>query len=469
MMEMRMPVSPRLLHSRKQAPFILPPYLQLGDRPRLTDRGLDLMWCTQDDGRDWQVAVRIGGRQYWRKPVVPLFSSTYIGGKGSALFFTSLKNLPSGSLFDYHIIADGQEVFSAQGKSRCDVDQPFTVALPGDLGMRSNGGSTKIAYRIHTTNPDLVIGVGDLAYDRGRILEYRRDLIPVYNAGVSDPRIGAPLMRQRPMLVIPGNHDKGMLHAQLYSSFSKYADLLAYHLIWSLPSGPSGAILGENSPGLFGSPTKIARFRAAAGDRYPGFAMYSFNWGNAHFLMLDSNAYVDWTDERLRTCVRADLADACDATWRFAVLHHGPFTSDLNHFNEQRTRVLVGLFQTYGVDMVFAGHDHCFQRSRPTHFVADPVRPPLLTEDCPVSGTFQLDTSFDGKTATSPNGVIYVCGGASGAKMHPESQPSALQPFTAVYDQSRYSFPLVSIDGRRLLFRQVDENGLDVDRLVIEK
>ena len=45
---------------------------------------------------------------------------------------------------------------------------------------------------------------------------------------------------------------------------------------------------------------------------------FSFDYGNAHYLVLDANAYMDWTDEKLRAWLEEDLKTASQATWRIA-------------------------------------------------------------------------------------------------------------------------------------------------------
>ena len=37
-------------------------------------------------------------------------------------------------------------------------------------------------------------------------------------------------------------------------------------------------------------------FTEAAGEAYPRMTNFSFDYGNAHWTVIDSNPYVDWTD-----------------------------------------------------------------------------------------------------------------------------------------------------------------------------
>ena len=62
-------------------------------------------------------------------------------------------------------------------------------------------------------------------------------------------------------------------------------------------------------------------------SRGPRMANFSFNYGNAHWTVLDANATVDWTNRELQEWVANDLAAAKDATWRFVSFHQPGFNS----------------------------------------------------------------------------------------------------------------------------------------------
>ena len=104
-------------------------------------------------------------------------------------------------------------------------------------------------------------------------------------------------------------------------------------------------------------------------------ANFSFDYGDAHWTVLDSNPYVDWTDPDLRGWVERDLAAAQDATWRFVAFHHPPFNSSQAHFGDQRMRVLADVFEAGRVDIVWSGHVHNYQRTYPAHLPRRPQAP----------------------------------------------------------------------------------------------
>jgi hypothetical protein len=265
----------------------------------------------------------------------------------------------------------------------------------------------------------------------------------------------------------------GMRHVDSLRDFTRWPDLLGYYLFFSQPlNGPQiGTAGGGNYPDLVGDTDAQKTFLAAAGGRYPRMAMFANEWGNSFWLYLDANAYMDWTDAEMCAWVREQLRGASAATWKFVTFHQPAFTSDGSHSNEQRMRLLVPIFQEFGVDVVFMGHVHCYERTHPIRFEPYKYEAKLLTEDCPVDGMFAIDRDFDGVNNTRPNGVVYVTSGAAGAKFHKESDPGphGLKPYTAIYDQTVHSFTMCEIDGSRLSVRQIDEGGRVIDSFTITK
>src|ERR1700676_5452325 len=103
---------------------------------------------------------------------------------------------------------------------------------------------------------------------------------------------------------------------------------------------------------------------------------FSFDWGNSHWTVIDSNDYVDWNDPVLRKWVTDDLHKAKGKKWRFVAFHHPGFNSSKAHFNDQWMRSLSAIFEQEHVDIVFAGHVHNYQRSFPMTFqIAESAKP----------------------------------------------------------------------------------------------
>jgi 3',5'-cyclic AMP phosphodiesterase CpdA len=92
------------------------------------------------------------------------------------------------------------------------------------------------------------------------------------------------------------------------------------------------------------------------GKRY-----YTFSKGDVQFFVLDSTymspAQLDWLKTEL---------PASKAHWKIAYFHHPLYSSGKTHGSEVDLRTLVEpLFIQHGVNVVFAGHEHFYERVKP--------------------------------------------------------------------------------------------------------
>ena len=75
-------------------------------------------------------------------------------------------------------------------------------------------------------------------------------------------------------------------------------------------------------------------------------------------------------------------------------------------------RLLCDLFEQGGVDIVFSGHAHDYQRTFPLTFKAKRDCERLtVNPDGTVSGEFSFDKTYDGQTNNHPHGIIYLVSG----------------------------------------------------------
>lgn len=435
--------------------FLFPPYLQLGTDVR--PGTLTLTWMAPDEGAQWSVeatGARAGAVRTARLAVL---------GKAYAQYSATLV---ARGAFSYRVVRDGHPVFTARAQGPPNGGASSHVALLGDSGM-ANEPQRALARVMFQQRPDLVLIAGDVVYPRGQ----QRDVAPtvhdVYNAD-SVGAAGAPLMRAVPFVTTPGNHDVPGTDTKPVR-FDKYPDALAWFYVWLEPlNGPY-----VRGPRLEGPPERIEEVRAAAGARFPRMGSFSFDWGCAHWLVLDSNRYVDWTDPSLRRWVAADLAAAQGAAWRFVVMHHPGFQGALRHQEDQWMRSLSDLFEQGRVSVVFAGHVHNYQRSRPLRF--RPVRQAngrIVAADGRVDGRLDIDEAFDGVGRTRPDGIVYVVSGAGGARLYPIDPPpgaTAWGAFTARAVADQWSITDLSVEPRSLTLRELGVNGQELDRITITR
>ncbi|HLZ89665.1 MAG TPA: metallophosphoesterase family protein, partial [Puia sp.] len=347
----------------RDANFIAPPYLQIGRTP--SPGSLDLLWQTKDAPGEWKVEWKSATGGKWQ--TLPPATVTRVAPAGLAprlLYKTSFTGLTPGALFDYRVRRDGRIIFTAAAHALKAADQSFRLIVSGDIGAATPDAKL-LAQQAWLAKPDLFVIPGDIIYENGRVSEYDTNFWPVYNADSSTPS-GAPLMRSIAFVGAPGNHDLDN------RSLDQFPDGLAYFYFWDQPlNGPEGREGNAFVPPLKASDSNRAAFIRAAGDAYPRMANYSFDYGNTHWTVIDSDPYVDWTDKGLCDWVAKDLAAATQATWRFVVFHHPGFNSSREHYEQQQMRLLSPIFEKGSVDIVFCGHVHNYQRSYPLTFLPD--------------------------------------------------------------------------------------------------
>lgn len=439
--------------------FLEKPYLQLGDAPHLSDpESMLVVWQTADGSSDWTVEVQSGTK--WEPADRPVAHRVAVETLEPHIVWTArLNNLKPGAEFRYRVLHAGKVAFSAQGRARRHAGEPYRFVVFGDCAA-GTPAERAIAYQAYRARPDFLFIAGDIVYSAGRIPEYRAKFFPVYNADTASAGTGAPLTRSVLFLAAPGNHDIAN------RDIGKRPDALAYFYYWFEPlNGPRSIAFAT----LMGNPQDQNAFKAAAEDRFPRMVNFSFDYGNSHWTILDSNPYVDWSKPELKKWVEDDLASARNATWRFVGFHHPGFNSSKAHFHNQQMRVLAPVFEKGHVDVVFAGHVHNYQRSYPLHFKPGAFD---LSVSADVDGKFAFDHKFDGKSDTKPNGVIYLVTGGGGANLYnPEQQgdPSSWQPFTTKFISTVHSLTEVNVDGRTARFRQISDQGEELDSFTVTK
>jgi hypothetical protein len=458
------------LQATAQQDFVAKPYLQIGNAS--SPQSLQLLWHAADPGAVWLAEYQVNSGPWVKAENLATSQITTTGISPFTVYDASFKSLTPGSLFRYRVSKNGKIVFNAEARAPKSANQSLHFVVSGDMGAGTKEAK-QIANGIYKTSPDFVAIAGDLVYEYGLISEYKTKFWPIYNADNGDS-VGVPLMRSVPFVGAMGNHDADT------RDLDKYPDALAYYLFWDQPlNGPIGKEGGPFVPLLKGSDKNKKAFTDAAGARYPRMANFSFNYGNTHWTIIDSDTYVDWTDSTLKAWVIKDLADSKDATWHFVMYHHPGINSAREHFEQQQMRLLSPVFEKGNVDIVFSGHVHNYQRSFPMTFAPDKNGTLLVggkdnktIRGRVINGIWTLDKKFDGKTDTKPKGVIYIVTGAGGQELYnpeQENDPDSWQKFTTKFVSRIHSFTLVDINGKTLLLKQVNVQGKQVDAITINK
>ncbi len=450
--------------------FVVKPYLQLGNSARLKDpERMDVVWGaeTTKDSQSWSVEWQSVNEKTWRKTAkVATTPMPLVGSVSFSINRATIDNLKPGEKFNYRVLKSDAVVFQSHGMARKNANQAYRFAVVGDIGAGSSGQKAVVS-QMELQKPDFLIIPGDIVYNCGLISEYLTRYFPILNSDVSSPYHGAPLIRSTPTLGVIGNHDIALTTAWEGTDFSRFPDALGYYLLFFQPlNGPNKIPNAANSTRIVGNVDNQLNFVKSAGRRFPRMANYSFDYGNSHWLVLDGNAYMDWSNPEMRKWVDNDLARS-KATWKFACFHQPAFSVDEVHSEEQRMRLLVDIFENRGVDIAFAGHAHCYQRTPPLHFKQDNKNLGGLSVGV-VPGSITIDKNFDGKTKTTPKGIIHIVTGGGGARLYDKAPFSSLQPFIEKYVYA-HSFTICDITGTTLKLSQLGGDGRVFDQFTITK
>ncbi len=322
---------------------------------------------------------------------VPLAESTSATGE-SEMHEVRLDGLKPQTNYFYRVVSvgpDGQESLSDLYSFQTAVNDDTAFAFGGVSDTQTNPPVWgRISQLVFKERPNFVIHSGDIVGNGPRKEQWTDQFLkPAHE-----------LMSRVPIFIILGNHDQD--HANYYRYIC--------------------------------NPAPEHR--------------YTFTYGNAQFFMIDTNRSVapgseqyQWLDDELAKS---------KATWKFAVHHHAPYSSDENDYGDTwkgqssrgdlRLRPLVGLYEKYGVDICFFGHIHDYERTWPIR--DDKVDP--------------------------EHGVIYVQMGGAGGGL--ENYAPTRSWFTAKVHRDHH-FVMVNVFGKTLQLQAIDQNGALFDQVTLKK
>ncbi len=258
----------------------------------------------------------------------------------------------------------------------------FRFAVIGDTGSGS-AHQLAVARRLTAWKPDFVLHTGDVIYERGEAENF-------------GPRY-----------------------------FTPYRDLIARAVVY-----PS---LGNHDYGNAGAANYLAFFEIPRATTAETERWYTFHYGHAQFFGLDTNRPFGEGSDQYRWL--AAQLKASKATWKFAFFHHPPYSGG-DHGASHYVRQAFGpLFERHDVQVVFTGHDHHYERTKPRE-----------------------DFVKDGRPTT------YVVTGGGGAWLR-AARP---KEYSAVV-RSTYHFVGVTLAGDRLSAEAIDETGATFDGWTVDR
>ena len=147
-------------------------------------------------------------------------------------------------------------------------------------------------------------------------------------------------------------------------------------------------------------------------------AYYSFNWGNAHFMVIDSdieNAAETKTQrdsfwQEQTRWLEDDLREAQKADFRFLFAHHPPMTAVKRRQGDNpHMTALEPMFEKYRLTAGFFGHDHNYQhylQNGVHYFVTGGGGAPLYDVDTPPAGITRKVVSTENFMVVEVDGLM---------------------------------------------------------------
>ncbi len=152
-----------------------------------------------------------------------------------------------------------------------------------------------------------------------------------------------------------------------------YEDQLRKSVLWSCP-GNHDYLSGADATTQTGTYYDIFTFpkNGEAGGLASGTeAYYSFDYGNIHFVSLDSHDSDRSVGGSMLTWLENDLAQTTQK-WIVAIWHHPPYTKG-SHNSDTESQLIemrenaLPILEAAGVDLVLSGHSHSYERSKLVH------------------------------------------------------------------------------------------------------
>ena len=259
----------------------------------------------------------------------------------------------------------------------------------GDCGTKTNSQrDVRDAYYTYAAekHTDMILLLGDNAYPNGTDAQYQD---AIFN------NMYEHQMQKTVTWSCPGNHD--LLSANSADLSGPYYDIFAFPMGGEAGGLPSGTE-----------------------------AYYSFDYGNVHFISMDSDQSDRDPNGDMLTWLRNDLFSTT-AEWIVAFWHHPPYTkgshdSDSNsdsggRMNDMRENALP-ILDSAGVDLVLSGHSHSYERSYLMygHYGKSTTLDPATMILNPGSGREGPDCAYIKQTsgASAGRGAVIITAGSSG-------------------------------------------------------
>ena len=288
-------------------------------------------------------------------------------------------------------------------------------------GMRKWLGEKKLDGYIH---------VGDMAYGSGTDPEFSQKFFPIYETTLRNTTCWASM----------GNHEGKTSSGA--TGIGPYYD--AYVL-------PANAEAGGVSSGTE--------------------AYYSFDYGNIHFICLNSHDLDRRPTATMAQWLKADL-EKTKAEWLVAFFHHPPYTKGSHDSDKEKQLIemrehIMPILESGGVDAVFTGHSHIYERSMLIDgaYQTPSTNKGVVLDDGDGDPREGGDGSYKKSTGLTPNnGTVQVVAGNGGAKLTRKSNHVLMSKVILMHGSV-----ILETKGDEMIFRMISDLGEQQDYCVIKK
>jgi hypothetical protein len=335
----------------------------------------------------------------------PAFGLSYTEPAPTRSHEVVVSGLAPGTTY-YYRLRDDQAVLAGGPLCTFKTDpgrggKQFSFFVTGDVGEDDSTIAKQALTQamIRRISPRAEFGLlpGDIVYPDGESAGYDRQLMTPWR----------DLLANTPVWPALGNHD---WHVDPDSNFCQE---------WSLPHN----------------------------EHY-----YSFDYGNAHFIALDTADAFLYDEVNQLAWLEADLATPRPGClWTFVYYHHPVLTCTYKSGEPEIAAKLWPLFDRYGVDVVFNGHAHTYERLYP------------IRGGVPVNQA--MDPSY-----YDPQGTIYIVSGCGGKYKDDPKEVTTFCGPTAAFEDMKILFTQVFVYDNWLYIPTFDSvTGAIVDYVLIEK
>lgn len=262
--------------------------------------------------------------------------------------------------------------------------------------------------------------------------------------------------------------------------FDLYPTLLRHSVLWpALGNGDAKSADSSTQSGVYYDIFTLPTEGQAGGEVSATEAYYSFDYGDIHFICLNSHDSDRSKDGRMMAWLQRDLIQAKNRRWLIAYWHHVPYSKGScptdapdkkagSRCIEMRENFLPVLEEA-GVDLVLGGHSHVYERS----FLMDGhygISTTLTKEMIKDRGNGREDGDgvyhkpLNGNGVAPHGGTVYAVVGSSGKTAGgPLDHPAMCVSLNVLGSL------VVDIDGDRLDARFITDKGAQQDHFTIIK